>query len=278
MPALDLSVVVATRDRRDSLARCLASLRAQRVPPLEIVVVDDASTDGTADALAGWPGVVPLRANGRGAAAARNAGIAAARGTIVAVTDDDCEVPDDWTCRLLAPFSDDAVVAVGGPVAAAGDCGLPARLSQAITNGLVESLGTDGVPLLTSNNVAYRVRALRAAGVFDEDFRGAGAEERELQWRLRRHGRLVHDRSLVVTHRPGPGWGRFAAQQLAYGRGARLYYRKASGARPLSAAQYARAFRNGWRAVIGRERPAYAAAFVLSQLMVAGGFVLGPAR
>lgn len=95
-----VSVVVATRDRRPQLARALASVDAQTFRDLETVVVDD----GSADSTAAWlrehrPAVrtVALETPG-GAAAARNRGIAAARGELIAFLDDD----DAWGADYLA--------------------------------------------------------------------------------------------------------------------------------------------------------------------------------
>jgi glycosyltransferase involved in cell wall biosynthesis len=93
---VSLSVVVPTRDRRASLLRCLAALRAQGAPPsaLEVLVVDDGSTDGTAEAVTAAPMPFPVRVLRRphqGAAAARNHGAAAAAGRLLLFLDDDIE-------------------------------------------------------------------------------------------------------------------------------------------------------------------------------------------
>ncbi len=99
-----VSVVVPTRDRPDRLAVCLAALGRQTAPTLEIVVVDDASRDAAAVAavVAAVPGARLVRGEGRGPAAARNAGVAAARAPIVCLTDDDCEPVPGWAAALVA--------------------------------------------------------------------------------------------------------------------------------------------------------------------------------
>lgn len=93
-----LSVVVPAYDVEDYLAECLDSLLAQTYAPLEVVVVDDGSTDSTgrvADAYAAaHPDVVRvLHTSNHGLGAARNAGVAAARGALLAFADSDDVVP-----------------------------------------------------------------------------------------------------------------------------------------------------------------------------------------
>lgn len=98
-----VSVVVPTRDRASVLRRAVTSALAQTAPPLEVLVVNDASTDETSDAAAALAKedatvrVLTLPAAG-GAAAARNRGVAAARGHWIALLDDD----DEWLPEKLA--------------------------------------------------------------------------------------------------------------------------------------------------------------------------------
>jgi glycosyltransferase involved in cell wall biosynthesis len=282
-----VSVVLPTRDRLSSLVEALEALGRQReARPFELVVVDDVSADGTGEFLAGLAAVgaiVHVRGAGRGPAAARNAGIARARGDIIACTDDDCEVGADWVSRLRGRLLETGAAAVGGRVVAAPDASRPARISQAITNGIAGVLNSDEpeAAFLTSNNVAYRADALREAGLFDEGFTGAGGEEREMHERLRARGlRLVYDPGIVVAHRPRMGWSGFVRQQAAYGRGARHFYDLPRGGsvRPegLRLGQYLRAF----AAVVGEARPedlaALALGLPLSQAAVAWGYLRAP--
>ena len=280
---LPVSVVLPTRDRLTSLVVALEALRQQRrAEPFELIVVDDGSTDGSGAflaRLAAEGAIVHVRGDGRGAAAARNAGIRRARGEIIACTDDDCEVPPDWVARLRDRLVQTGAAAVGGRVVAAADAVRPARISQAITNGIARVLNDGGEsPFLTSNNVAYRAAALGAVGLFDERFTGAGGEDRDLHARLRARGeRLVYTADIVVTHRPQMSWGAFLRQQAAYGRGARRYYgQRGTRARERSwmgPAQYLRAF----VAAVGEARPedraAVALGLPLSQAAVAWGYL-----
>jgi GT2 family glycosyltransferase len=289
VPAPFCSVVLATRNRRASLARALDGLQRQEAPgPVELIVVDDGSTDDTPELLAPLAAqgrLVALRTTGMGPAAARNRGFAVAGAGVVACTDDDCEVPPDWTARLALRLESTGAAAVGGRVRVPADAAVASRVSQAITNGFVTALNRDPAQatFLMSNNIAYRASALRDAGGFNEAFVGPGAEDRDLHLRLRqRGGRLVYADDIVVLHRPPLTAGGFLRQQLGYGRGARLYY---DGLRPAAARprhigprDYSRAFAAALADARPAERPVFLAGIVASQAAVLLGYLLGPRR
>ena len=103
------TVVVATRERPESLVRCLHSLLRLQYPDFEIVVVDnDPETDRTREAVLRVPARAGrlryVRAERRGLAAAHNRGLEVARGEVVAFTDDDVVVDRHWLAELVAPF------------------------------------------------------------------------------------------------------------------------------------------------------------------------------
>ena len=99
--ASDVSVVICTRDRPDALVRALEALSAQCAPPGEIVVVDNApSDDATRDVVASAPGVRYVLEPRPGLSVARNTGIRASRGGVIAFTDDDAEPHRAWTGQV----------------------------------------------------------------------------------------------------------------------------------------------------------------------------------
>ncbi len=90
---MDISVIIPTHNRVDLLPRALDSVLAQTLPPREIILVDDGSTDPTGDLMKrNYPAVRCLRQACRGVSAARNLGISAARGEWIALLDSD----DAW--------------------------------------------------------------------------------------------------------------------------------------------------------------------------------------
>src|SRR2546426_8584306 len=105
-----VSVIVATRDRPEYLARCLPALMALHYPRYEVIVVDNApTTTATADFIqqvySDEPRIQYVREDHPGVSWARNCGIMAARGEILAFTDDDVVVDAYWLAELVKAFS-----------------------------------------------------------------------------------------------------------------------------------------------------------------------------
>lgn len=117
-----ISIVITTHNRAALLKETLAALRTQRYQPGdELIVVDNASTDDTPDVVHRNAVDFPislryLREVTPGKSAALNTGIAAARGEILALTDDDVLVADDWIAMIRRTFEDNTLVLAGGRV------------------------------------------------------------------------------------------------------------------------------------------------------------------
>ena len=183
--APDLTVVVATRDRRERLARLLGALEEQTLPPerFEVVVVDDGSADGTAEWLdeRATKAALSLRVVRRdrpaGPAVARNQGWREARGGLVAFTDDDCEPAPRWLERLLVASGEREGHLLQGrtePIPRERErIGIHSRTIVSDTLG----------PWFQTCNVAYPREVLERLGGFDERFPSPGAEDSDLAWR-----------------------------------------------------------------------------------------------
>ena len=194
MPEPSISVVVPTRDRPGYLAVALASLAAQQPAPAhELLVVDDGSSDATAE-VAERAGVRYLRQRARrGLNAARNAGIRRSDGELIAFLDDDVEAPPGW----LAAMSEGAArhpsaEAFGGPIRARFEGPAPrgcGRESAPITS-LDHGSEDLEVELVWGANLLFRRAAFERIGLFDETISGGGDEEEWLR-RLRSNGGSV---------------------------------------------------------------------------------------
>ena len=109
-----ISVVVCSYNGESTIGRCLEELGRLDYPDYEVIVVDDGSTDRTA-AIAAEFDVRLIRTENRGLSAARNTGIEAATGEIVAFTDDDAWPDRDWLRYLAHAFSSTDHAGIGGP-------------------------------------------------------------------------------------------------------------------------------------------------------------------
>lgn len=266
LPAVKVSVVIPTRDRPGLLRRCLAALGDGP----EAIVVDDGSADReSVAAVAAAAGARLVRLEGRGAAAARNAGVAAARGEVVCFTDDDCVPAPGWSTALAAPILAGAARISAGRTETAPGASAADRAWLAIAAAL-EDAGADprspSPGFAISCNLAARADLL--AGLpFDESFPGAAGEDRD--WSARaasREGAPLRVATAVVVHEPGLDARRFLRQQYGYGRGGARYRAGAGGRRLGSPGFYADLLRRGFAA-----GPAVGALVCAAQLAAAAG-------
>jgi hypothetical protein len=113
-PTVSVIIPTYTKARWDWLHECVASAQAQTVPPLEIIVVVDHNPELLEEITAGFPGVIAVPNIGdRGVSGARNSGVKASRGEIVAFLDDDSIARTDWLATLLRHIVTPGVVGVG---------------------------------------------------------------------------------------------------------------------------------------------------------------------
>lgn len=103
IPAPAVTAVIPVYNEADCLAACLESLRTQEMPPAEILVVDDGSSDGSAE-IAGRLGARVLRQDHRGPGAARNLGVREAAGNIILFADADMTFGPGYVAALARPL------------------------------------------------------------------------------------------------------------------------------------------------------------------------------
>src|SRR2546422_525322 len=195
-------------------------------PTSEVIVVDDGSTDDTA-AIAGQYDVRLIRTPNRGLSSARNTGLAAATGEIVAYLDDDAYPDPHWLTYLAATFLSTAHVGVGGPnIAPAGDGPIAECVARA-PGGPVHVLVTDReAEHIPGCNMAFRTAYLDAVGGFDPRFRTAG-DDVDVCWRLQDRGwTLGFHPAAVVWHHRRNSVRTYWRQQIGYGRAEAMLERK----------------------------------------------------
>lgn len=222
-----VSVVIPTYGRPERLAQCLQSMCALRGASFEVVVVDDGSPDPAEHVTRGFADrlrLTTLRQANAGPATARNRGAAAAKGAIIAFTDDDCLVDPEWLETLTARVHDDPSALVGGATINMLTDNIFSEASQDLVTFLYEHAQKKGrgFDYFTSNNMACRRDRFLEVGGFDETFPLAAAEDREfgLRWKAS-GGALVYEPAARIRHAHLLDLRRFWRQQANYGRGAR---------------------------------------------------------
>jgi glycosyltransferase involved in cell wall biosynthesis len=244
-----VTVVVPARDAERTLAECLRALATQTLPPDEyevVVVVDRDSNDGSAS-IARAAGVHVLTSDQAGAGAARNAGIAAARGQWVAFTDADCIPSRAWLSQLIRAVDGLGSSALGAAGSTLGhqSASAAARFVD-LTGGLHADrhLAHERYPWAPTGNVMYLRAALAAVGGFDPRFRTY--EGCDLHTRLLREvgGQFAYAPGALVLHRHRDGWRAYWSQQVGYGVGYGQFFRRYETELPWKAADELRAWGN----------------------------------
>jgi GT2 family glycosyltransferase len=207
------TVVVPAYNAVGVIETALNSLLQQDfIPPkYEILVVDDASIDATADVTesfiekAAAQGIVlkllRQQKNG-GPARARNRGAEEASGAIIVFTDSDCELTSRWLAEMLAPFADPNVAAVKGAYLSRQP-ELAARFAQAEFEDRYRMLDSaTTVDVVFSYSAAFRSEVFRSLKGFDTRFPVADNEDTDLSWRLIEAGyKAVFNPRALLYHR-----------------------------------------------------------------------------
>jgi glycosyltransferase involved in cell wall biosynthesis len=184
---IPVSVVIPAWRCADHVESALRSVQAQTAEPLETIVVDDASGDGTADAARALGATVIEHDANQGAGRTRNDGVDAARGEWVALLDCD----DGWLPRHLETLwaARDEHVLVSAAAVTFGDGAAPRALGWACRRPLVLDTPAKAVlpePMVRTSGVMFRRDDARAVGGFRDELRRA--QDLDLWLRLLERG------------------------------------------------------------------------------------------
>jgi glycosyltransferase involved in cell wall biosynthesis len=188
------SVIVPAYQAAAVLPRCLAAVQQQTIDraAYEIIVVDDGSTDGTADAAAqalrDFPAARIIRAAHGGPARARNLGAQAAQGEVLLFTDADCEPQPDWIAQFARVFADPAISGARG-VYLTRQRSLIARFVQQEYEERYDYARRQAtIDFIDTYSAAYRRAVFLENGGFDVSFPTASVEDQEFSFRLAEQG------------------------------------------------------------------------------------------
>lgn len=226
-PAPRVSVVICTYNGSATLRHALEGVLTLHYPDYEVIVVSDGSTDASAEIARGYEGVRVIETPNRGLSSARNTGMEAATGEIVAYLDDDAIPDPDWLRHLAATFASGPYAAVGGPnILPPGSSAVAQCVANAPggpTHVLVSDREAEHVP---GCNMAIRRDALIEIGGFDPRFRVAG-DDVDVCWRLLDSGqRIAFSPGAVVLHHRRRSIRAYLRQQRGYGKAEALLERK----------------------------------------------------
>eukprot|EP01037_Dinobryon_pediforme_P006673 gene6673-6743_t len=222
-----VTTIICTRNRVASLSRTLQAMSELELSGVdfELVVVDNGSTDGTAEAVARFGGEAAFAVRyvfiaEPGLSRARNAGLAAAQGGLIVFTDDDCLVAADWITALIRSFAGDPLQVIGGRVELFDLNNLEMSYKAAPDPAVCSSLHLVN-NIIIGANFAFGREVVDRIGLFDVRF-GAGtplhaAEEGDFVFRAMQAGVPVrYDPSILLHHDHGRPKSDRAAMERGY--------------------------------------------------------------
>jgi glycosyltransferase involved in cell wall biosynthesis len=213
-----VSVVVASYNGGPTLPDCLHSLAHLNYPNYEIILIDDGSTDQTPQIAPRYPSVRYIRQDNKGLSAARNAGIAAATGEIVAFTDSDCRADRDWLHYLVSDMLAGGFTGMGGHNFLPPEDSPVSAAVMASPGGPVHVMLTDReAEHIPGCNMAFYRSALQEIGGFDPIYRKAG-DDVDICWRLQQAGyKIGFSHAGFVWHHRRATVDAYLNQQRGYG-------------------------------------------------------------
>lgn len=279
--SLLLSIIIPTHSRPDCLTDCLKSLTEMKSSDQlwEVLVVDDGGDLAAEEVTRRFEQNLPLRSfrqTNAGPASARNYAARMARGSHLAFLDDDCQLSPDWWVEARRCLSLHNKAAVGGLTTNLLTHNQYAAASQTLVDYLYEAWNGSDKQFFTSNNLMVPKADFLELSGFDQSFRRAAAEDRDLARRWRQAGKpLIYEPRLRVFHQHRLDLRGFLRQHFNYGHGARTFWTQQTRFRMEPLSFYRGMLAYPWR----RQGPGWAAlsqSFLigLSQLANAAGFAL----
>ena len=213
-----ISVIVCSYNGGQTLAACLQSLSKLNYPDYEVILVDDGSTDNTAEIAEQFPHVRYIYQTNHGLSHARNTGAAAAKGEVLAYTDSDCMADVDWLYYLVGMLVSGEYAGVGGPNMTPPAQNWIQACVAAAPGGPSHVLLTDTVAEhIPGCNMAFYRWAFENVGGFDVEYHKAG-DDVDFCWRLQQGGGVIgFSPTAVVYHHRRFTLRAFLNQQEGYG-------------------------------------------------------------
>lgn len=206
------SIIIPTYNKAELLEKCIDSIEAHTTPPYEIIVVDNASTDGTAAYLLRNTGKLRfhIHEDNRGFSGAVNTGLMMAKGGTICILNNDILVTPNWLTNLLNCLQSDDKIGMVGPVTnfISGDqqIEVPYRdieemYSFAAAHNVTSAGKWQGTDRIVGFCLVFRRELFETTGYFDEGFEIGNFEDEDYVLRVRLNGRkLVIARDTFIHH------------------------------------------------------------------------------
>jgi glycosyltransferase involved in cell wall biosynthesis len=213
-----ISVIIPAYNASRIIGDCIAALKGQTFRDFETIVVDDGSTDGTAEAARKTGAKVIIQKHA-GPAVARNLGVKECKGSIVVFTDADCIPDPKWLENMLKPFADQTVAGAAGTYKTKNSESLTARFTGYEIELRHERMKKfERIDFIGTYSAAYRKDIFLKFGGFDENFRAASGEDSELSFKIAKAGhKLVFASDAFVWHRHPNSVGKYLKQKFNRG-------------------------------------------------------------
>jgi glycosyltransferase involved in cell wall biosynthesis len=213
-----VSVIVCSYNGAKTLAACLQSLGNLNYSDYEVILVDDGSTDNTAQIAEQFPHVRYIYQKNHGLSHARNTGAAAAQGEVLAYTDSDCMADVDWLYYLIGTLLSGEFAGVGGPNITPPAQNWIQACVAASPGGPSHVLLTDTIAEhIPGCNMAFYRSAFENIGGFDTEYHRAG-DDVDFCWRLQQSGCVIgFSPTALVWHHRRFTLRAFLKQQEGYG-------------------------------------------------------------
>jgi glycosyltransferase involved in cell wall biosynthesis len=222
-----VSVIICAYNAERTMRQCLESLRKLDYPNFEVIIVDDGSRDATAQIAVEFPEFRLIRQSNKGLSVARNVGLHAALGELIAYTDSDCVVDPHWLAFMVSAMAEGKLDGCGGPNYAPHEDGWIEGCVAASPGAPCHVLiSDDRAEHLAGCNMLFRKASLEDVGGFDPQFTAAG-DDVDICWRLMDAGCVLgYCPSAFVWHFRRNTVKAYYGQQRGYGKAEAMLYLK----------------------------------------------------
>ncbi len=198
-----ISVIVPAYNAEKTIKGCLDALLNQDYNGnYEVIIVDDGSTDSTAEIISGYPSIRLIRQQNAGPAIARNRGAFEAKGDIIFFTDSDCVPEKDWLRMMSEPFGQDKLVVGVKGIYKTGQREIAARFVQLEYEDKYDRMKKGKtIDFIDTYSAAFKREVFTEMNGYDTSFPVACAEDIELSYRISSKGyKMVFNPNAIVYH------------------------------------------------------------------------------